>query len=89
MGCKLTGMLPATQEPQTEHLINTFDRIITRLLKQDGKIELGKTSDMGDRYIIWYPVPESAVYVRFLLCHRDNNPEITIDSNLTHADKDF
>lgn len=50
-------------------------------------MELGKTTDRGDRYITWYPDPESSsVYVRFLLLRVNGNPEIAIDSNLTAAE---
>lgn len=62
-----------------------FQRTIERLLKLPGYVQIGRTSDTGNRYITWYPyghLPDECnkINVRFLLVGNC----IEMDSNLMY-----
>jgi hypothetical protein len=60
-----------------------FERTLKRLIEQDkGEVQIFRTSDVGNRSILWKPFPEISAYVQFHFI----NGEIQVSSNLASAD---
>jgi hypothetical protein len=59
-----------------------FERTVRRLVDLPGRVEIGRTSDMGDRYAAWYPYNDRALYVQFIL----HGEQILMTSNVIFAE---
>lgn len=77
----------------------SFKRVLNRVMDLPGRVEVGRTCDTHDKYIVWYPCevhdssgetgPEHKVYVRWVLYgdfHGESHRgNLEMDSNLSGA----